>query len=73
MLKEDFHTATWRRMKAMLEERLVELRELNDRPTDTETTASTRGKIAEVKRLLTLDKSASEAVDVPYQDPNPGY
>lgn len=61
MLKiEDFRSATWRRLTQTLEERLQELRELNDSPSHSpEKTALIRGGISELKRILSLAEQAS--------------
>lgn len=69
MLKfEDFRSATWKRLTQTLEERLQELRELNDSPSfDAVKTAGIRGGIAELKRILSLADQASLS---PAVDPN---
>jgi hypothetical protein len=62
---EDFRSGTWKRFSRLLQERLQELRELNDSQSfGTEKTSSIRGSIAEVKRILALadEASASQAV-----------
>lgn len=59
LLREDFHTPTWRRLSEHLGARLSELRERNDRHEDESTTAATRGSIAEVKRILALAEQVS--------------
>lgn len=61
MLKlEDFRSATWKRLTQTLEERLQELRELNDNPSfSVEKTALIRGGISELKRILSLAEQAS--------------
>lgn len=57
---EDFRSATWKRLTQTLEERLQELRELNDNPSfGTEKTAQIRGGISELKRILSLAEQAS--------------
>ena len=66
MRPEDFRTATWKRFSQLVEERIDELRELNDSPSfGPEKTASIRGGINELKRILALadNASASPAVD----------
>ena len=61
MLKEDFHTNTWRRLKKLYNERLNDLREQNDQMSLTpERTAAIRGAIAEVKKFLDLESSSSD-------------
>lgn len=65
MKYEDFQTPTWKRLTQGLEQRLEELRELNDNQSfGPEKTAAIRGSIAEVKRILALadDASAGQAV-----------
>lgn len=61
MLKlEDFRSQTWKRLTQTLNERLQELRELNDNPSfDEVKTAGIRGGIAELKRILSLVDMAS--------------
>ena len=67
MLKpEDFRTATWRRLSQTLNDRIQELRELNDLQSfGPEQTAAIRGGIAELKKILSLadEVSLSAAVD----------
>jgi endonuclease IV len=66
MRPEDFRSATWKRLSQLLEQRLEELRQLNDSPTyDAIKTAQIRGQIGELKRILALaeEASASPAVD----------
>lgn len=67
LLKQDFHTDTWRRMKKFINERLQDLREQNDQISlSLEKTAALRGEIAGLKRLLDLeeDNSSSSLTDV---------
>lgn len=61
MLKpEDFRSQTWKRLTQTLEDRLKELRELNDNPSfGTEKTALIRGGISELKKILSLAEHAS--------------
>ena len=61
MLKlEDFRSSTWKRLTQTLEDRIQELRELNDNPSfDEKKTAGIRGGIAELKRILSLAEQAS--------------
>jgi len=57
---EDFRSTTWKRLTQTLEERLQELRELNDSPSfSAEKTALIRGGIGELKRILSLAEKAS--------------
>ena len=57
---EDFRSRTWKRLTQTLEDRLQELRELNDNPSfDEIKTAGIRGGIAELKRILSLAEQAS--------------
>lgn len=63
---EDFRSNTWKRLSQHVEERIDELRKLNDAPSNDERkTAGIRGGIAELKRILALadEASASPAVD----------
>ena len=61
MLKlDDFRSSTWKRLTQTLQERLQELRELNDSPSySPEKTALIRGGISELKRILSLAEQAS--------------
>ena len=61
---EDFHSITWKRLSQHLDERIEELRKLNDGPHDPVQTALIRGGIKELKKILALadDASAREAV-----------
>lgn len=52
----DKQSVTWLRLKALLEQRLDELRRENDRDLNADDTAMVRGRIKEVKRLLGIDK-----------------
>jgi hypothetical protein len=57
---EDFRSETWKRLTQTLEERLEELRQLNDNPSlGVEQTALVRGGIKELKRILSLADDAS--------------
>lgn len=49
-------SSTWNALKKHLEQRLEVLRTQNDGDLNPEKTAKTRGQIAEVKRILSLDK-----------------
>ena len=63
---EDFRTQTWKRLSQHLEERIEDLRKLNDSPSyGVEQTALIRGGIRELKQILALaeEASASPAVD----------
>lgn len=57
--REDFASVTWQRLAQQLQDRLQELRELNDVPTSESNTAANRGRIAELKKILDLAKDAS--------------
>lgn len=50
----DRGSETWRKLKAHLETRLATLRASNDNSLDERKTAKLRGRIAEVKYLLSL-------------------
>lgn len=54
--KADRVSSTWNALKKHLEQRLEVLRAQNDGDLNPEKTAKTRGQIAEVKRILSLDK-----------------
>lgn len=66
MKTEDFRTPAWRRLSQHVEQRIDELRELNDSMSyGPEQTAAIRGGIAELKKILSLadEASLSPAVD----------
>lgn len=57
---EDFRSDTWKRLTQTLENRLEELRQLNDSPAmGVEQTALIRGGIKELKRILSLAEEAN--------------
>ena len=60
MQNRDFQTDAWKRFTKDLQDRLEELRELNDQRHDEVKTAEIRGKISEVKRILDLAASSSD-------------
>jgi len=57
LTENEMSSALWLRMKAHYEKRLHSLRSANDDPTSEEETARRRGRIHEVKLLLSLDTS----------------
>ncbi len=66
MKPEDFRTQAWKRLSQLIEERVEELRKLNDSPSyGVEQTALIRGGIRELNKILSLaeDASLSQAVD----------
>lgn len=66
MKPEDFRSATWKRLSQTIQERVDELRKLNDSPSyGPEQTALIRGGISELNKILSLadDASLSPAVD----------
>lgn len=64
MQTEDFRTAAWKRLTKHLQQRLQELRELNDGQHDATRTSEIRGSIKEVKRILDLADTASSSATV---------
>jgi hypothetical protein len=63
---EDFRSATWKRLSQLIEDRVDELRQLNDNPSfGPEKTALIRGGISELNKILSLadEASLSPAVD----------
>ena len=56
---EDFHTQCWKRLSQLVEERIDELRKLNDSEMSPEKTSSVRGGIKELKKILALAEDAS--------------
>lgn len=66
MKQEDFRSATWRRLSKTIQDRVDELRKLNDNPSyGIEQTALIRGGISELNKILSLaeDASLSPAID----------
>lgn len=66
MRPEDFRTPAWRRLSQHVNERIDELRKLNDNPSyGPEKTALIRGGISELSKILSLaeEASLSPAVD----------
>ena len=66
MKPEDFRTPAWKRLSKHIEDRIDELRELNDNLSlSPEKTSAIRGGVAELKKILALadEVSASPAVD----------
>jgi hypothetical protein len=59
----DLHSETWVRLRKHLASRLNELRNKNDADLTPTETASLRGRIAEIKSLLALDKVSPPVVD----------
>ena len=65
MKPEDFRSATWKRLSQTIQDRVDELRKLNDSPSyGPEQTALIRGGISELNKILSLadDASLSPAV-----------
>ena len=50
------HTQLWRDLMRHVEARIAELRQRNDADQEDRATANLRGRIAELKALLALDK-----------------
>lgn len=63
MTPQDIQSHVWRRFTKDLQERLQELREVNDAMASPEKTALIRGQISEVKRLLSLSTDSERAND----------
>ena len=66
MKPEDFRSATWKRLSQLIEDRVDELRQLNDNTSfGPEKTALIRGGISELNKILSLadEASLSPAVD----------
>jgi len=58
--REDIASKTWKRLTQHIEERVDELRKLNDNPSfGTEKTALIRGGISELQKILALAEEAS--------------
>lgn len=73
ILRRDFKTETWEHIRAHIEARLAELQVQNENLNLTDsTTASTRGRIAELRRLLALEKAPAET-PAPGASLVPGY
>lgn len=66
MKPEDFRSPTWKRLSKAIEDRIDELRKLNDNPSfGPEKTALIRGGVSELNKILSLAElaSLSPAVD----------
>lgn len=66
MRNEDFRTPAWKRLSQHIQDRVDELRKLNDNPSyGPEQTALIRGGISELSKILSLadEASLSPAVD----------
>lgn len=60
MKPEDFRSATWKRFSKHIQDRVDELRKLNDNPSyGIEQTALIRGGISELNKILSLAEEAS--------------
>jgi hypothetical protein len=55
-VEHERQTQLWRGLMRHVEERITELRQRNDADQDERATANLRGRIAELKALLALDK-----------------
>lgn len=62
LTSSDANSATWERIKKHLEERIERHRRENDKGLSMEDTAKLRGRIAELKYLLDLDKPSSATI-----------
>jgi hypothetical protein len=62
LTKEDQRSATWLRLLAYLEQRLSEARIENDKDLDRTDTAAVRGRIKELKHMISLGV-AEPAID----------
>ncbi len=61
--EDDRHTVLWLRLKVHLTEQLDAARSKNDRPQSEPDTASLRGEIRALKRILALGDSSSIEAD----------
>lgn len=66
----DRHSATWKKLKQHLQDRIALLRARNDRHHDDRKTAALRGSIDELKYLCSLDadKPAAPPEDALFKD-----
>lgn len=64
MKLEDFHSMCWKRLSKLIDERVDELRKLNDSELSPERTALVRGGIKELKKILALAENASAGAAV---------
>ena len=65
MQTSDFQTVTWRRLEKQLSARIEELRIMNDGNLSMEKTAELRGKIAELKQILSLSRQSEKLGAIP--------
>ncbi len=61
----DFQSSTWRRLEKYLYMRIDELRIMNDGNLSAEKTAELRGKIAELKQILSLSRQSEKQEAIP--------
>lgn len=61
--KHEAGAAAWQRVRTHLEQRLEQHRRSNDNNLSPEETAKLRGRIAEIKYLLTLDQPTPAVAD----------
>ncbi len=60
LIRSDFHSDVWRRLTQTLEAEIQHLRELNDVQRTEVSTASIRGQIEAMKRLLALAEASAQ-------------
>jgi hypothetical protein len=60
LMDSDRASPTWTKLREHYEKRLATLRAQNDNEQPAEETAKLRGRIAEVKRLLAMDKDTPQ-------------
>lgn len=60
---------TWLKLRAILEDQLADLRRMNDKNLDENSTARLRGRIAQIKEILKFDEPKVKA---PKGDPEEG-
>ncbi len=65
MQSADFQSAAWRRLQKYLNARIDELRIMNDGNLSLEKTTELRGKIAELKQILSLSKQSEKQEAIP--------
>jgi hypothetical protein len=60
LIKSDFDTQLWKKLEAVLNDRLEKYRKQNDQNLDDKQTAELRGRIREIKSLLALSTKPVE-------------
>jgi hypothetical protein len=69
LTEDDRHSPLWMRLKAHFEDSLADARRSNDRPFSERETATLRGEIMCLKKLIRLDADRPEMTGSEYDQP----